>query len=253
MAALTLSSLNVIPPAGGSTRQALAAARRERPRKIHSLAWLQPNPGKDIVATVAAVANEGANQDWAVVQKALAGDPAAQEKLFARNTDKLYRTAFSLLRNKEDAEDAVQDALCKAYASLHTFQGRSSFLTWLTRIVINAALMSRRRNNAHPESSLDQALESQQEQLMSRAVDARPNPEELCARNEIHALIESRVRQLPANLESAFRLRAEQSLSGRESSLALGIPPGAFKSRIYRARRKLAAGLHRSLATMARA
>jgi RNA polymerase sigma-70 factor, ECF subfamily len=249
MGALTAISGNVVTPAG-STRRARATVRRERPRKIHSRAWLEPNPSKPIAA---AVTNDSTSKDWAVVQRALAVDLAAQGNLLARHRDKLYRTAFSLLRSKEDAEDAVQDALCKAFTRLRTFQGRSSFLTWLTRIVINAALMVRRRNSAHLESSLDQILESQQEQLIHVPVDARPDPEEVCAQHEIHALVESRVRQLPADLQSAFRLRAEQSLSGRESSLVLGIPSGALKSRIYRARRKLANELQRSLASVTRA
>src|SRR5208337_1173120 len=83
--------------------------------------------------------------EWAIVQKAIAGDTEAQEHLFARHRPRLYRTAVALLRNKEDAEDAVQDGLCKAYTHLRSFQGRSSFSTWLTSIVINSALMSRRR------------------------------------------------------------------------------------------------------------
>ena len=71
--------------------------------------------------------------DWAVVQQAIADNAFAQERLFAHHSDRLYRTAFSVLRNKEDAEDAVQDGLCKAYTNLRSFQGRSSFSTWLQR------------------------------------------------------------------------------------------------------------------------
>ena len=98
--------------------------------------------------------------EWAIVQKAIAGDIEAQEHLFARHRSRLYKTAVALLRNKEDAEDAVQDGLCNAYTHLRSFQGRSSFSTWLTSIVINSALMSRRRRRAHPEASLDDMLET---------------------------------------------------------------------------------------------
>jgi hypothetical protein len=93
-------------------------------------------------------------EEWAVVQQAIAGDAAAERHLFTRHSRKLYRVAFALLRNKEDAEDAVQDALCRAYNNLRSFQGRSSFATWLTRIVVNSALMYRRRKSAHTETEL---------------------------------------------------------------------------------------------------
>ena len=99
--------------------------------------------------------------EWAVVQQAIAGNADAQDRLFAGHTRRLYRTVFALLNNKEDAEDALQEGLCKAFTSLRSFQGRSSFSTWLTRIVMNSALMARRRKIAHPEASLDEMLDNQ--------------------------------------------------------------------------------------------
>src|SRR6266403_3912455 len=90
-----------------------------------------------------------AGEEWEVVQRALRGDPDALTALFAHNSARVYRTAFSLLRNKEDAEDALQDGLLSAYTNLRSFEGRSRFSSWLTRVVINAALMNRRRLCAH--------------------------------------------------------------------------------------------------------
>jgi RNA polymerase sigma factor (sigma-70 family) len=185
----------------------------------------------------------GTSKEWATVQQAIAGNPQAQEDLFGPHTDRLYRTAFRLLRNKEDAEDALQDGLCKAYISLSSFQGRSSFSTWLTRIVINSALMARRRKSAHPEASLDEFLNSQPERSPQAIVDAQPDPEKLCAATEISSLVEEHVRQLPPALQTAFRLRSSEGLSAAESSQALGISTSAFKSRICRARHKLARSL----------
>jgi len=182
-------------------------------------------------------------KDWALVQQAIAGNGEAQEHLFAPHTRRLYRVVFSMLHNKEDAEDALQDGLCKAYTSLRSFQGRSSFSTWLTRIVINSALMSRRRKSAHPEASLDEILDSRPEKLPYGVVDTRPDPEELYATIEINALVEERLHQFPAALQTAFRLHAINGLSGPESSKAIGISPSAFKSRIFRARGKLASQL----------
>jgi RNA polymerase sigma-70 factor (ECF subfamily) len=186
-------------------------------------------------------------KDWALVQQAIAGDADAQEQLFAPHTRRLYRIVFALLPNKEDAEDALQDGLCKAFTSLRSFQGRSSFSTWLTRIVMNSALMARRRKRVHPEASLDEILDSQPEWLPQGVVDPRPDPETIYAGIEINALVEEHVRQLPPALQAAFRLQAVNGLSTIESSQALGIRANTFKSRTCRARRKLACGLKRSL------
>jgi len=196
----------------------------------------------------------GMSKEWAIVQQAIAGNPKAQEDLFAPHTSRLYRTAFRLLRNKEDAEDALQDGLCKAYVSLSSFQGRSSFSTWLTRIVINSALMTRRRKSAHPEASLDEILDRQPEQSPKEVIDAQPDPEKLCAATEINSLVEEHVRRLPPLLQTAFRLRSSDGLSAAESSQVLGISTTAFKSRICRARRKLACSLRqpREAAAIAR-
>jgi RNA polymerase sigma-70 factor (ECF subfamily) len=182
-----------------------------------------------------------------VVQQAIAGNADAQEHLFSRQTSKLYHIAFTLLRNKEDAEDAVQDGLCKAYAKLGSFEGRSSFSTWLARIVINSALMIRRSKSVHPEASLDEILDGQPERLLHGIVDARPDPEKTRSAIEINGLVEKHVRQLPPALQAAFRLRAMNGLSVTESSQALNISPRALKSRISRARRRLVYLLRQSL------
>jgi RNA polymerase sigma-70 factor, ECF subfamily len=179
------------------------------------------------------------DQEWTVVQQAVAGNADAQEHLFSRQTSKLYHIAFALLRNKEDAEDAVQDGLCKAYAKLSSFEGRSSFFTWLARIVINSALMIRRSKSAHPEASSDEILDGQPERLLHGIVDARPDPEKTCSAIEINGLVEKHVRELSPALQTAFRVRAMNGLSVTESSQVLNISPSAFKSRISRARHRL--------------
>jgi RNA polymerase sigma-70 factor, ECF subfamily len=229
-------SSNVRPTAG--SLQPFVRVRRERRGKI--------GPGGP---THPSASDTGALRDtrneWSIVQQAIAGNTAAQEHLFAHHNDRLYRTAFSILRNKEDAEDALQDALCRAYARLESFRGQSSFSTWLTRVVINSALMTRRKRSAHPEASLDEILESKPQKLPGAV--ARPDPEKICATIELYELVEARVHQLPPLLQTAFRLRVTDSFSTAESSQALGIPTGTFKTRIARARRKLADGLQRVL------
>ena len=238
MGMLQAYSSNVWPTVGPP--QLPAEVRGERLPRIGPRASRRLNSNRTIVPR-----NTG--KDWAVIQQAIAGNADAQEHLFARHTDRLYRTAFALLRNKKDAEDALQDGLCQAYTRLHSFQGRSSFSTWLTRIVINSALMTRRRKGCHTEASLDEILENQPQQSPHGAVDARPGPEELYRAIEVNAIVEQHVRQLTPAMQAAFRLRAMNGSSTAKSSQALGISENAFKSRVLRARRKLACGLQQSL------
>jgi RNA polymerase sigma-70 factor (ECF subfamily) len=155
--------------------------------------------------------------------------------------------AFAILRNREDAEDAVQDGLCRAFANLQSFQGRSSFSTWLTRIVINSSLMIRRKRNGRSEASLDELIDNRPEQLQYKIVDAGPNPEQICASVEMRALVEKQVRQLPAGLQTAFQLYGLDHRSAVETMQTLGIGTSAFKSRISRARRKLENGLRQTV------
>src|ERR1700722_7022003 len=91
-----------------------------------------------------------------LLRRARAGDHTTIEILFAQNNRSLRQTALRLLGNREDAEDALQEGMLAAYRNLRHFQGRSQFSTWLTRIVINAALMRRRSQRAHPAVSLDE-------------------------------------------------------------------------------------------------
>src|ERR1700722_1047064 len=90
-----------------------------------------------------------------LIERGLNGDARALDALFARNTRALYQTALRVLGNPEDAEAALQEALLSAYSNLRRFERRSQFSTWLTRIVINAALMRRRSKRARPAVSLD--------------------------------------------------------------------------------------------------
>jgi RNA polymerase sigma-70 factor (ECF subfamily) len=193
------------------------------------------------------------SKDWVLVQRAIGGDPDTRESLFAPYTSRLHGTAFAILRNKEDAEDALQDALCKAFASLGSFQGRASLSTWLTSIVRNEALMALRKKRSRPEASLDESPEGQSDALACVPVDERPDPEQTCAAGEIRALIEKELRRLSPALQSALRLRITKGHSMAELGHSLGISAAAFKSRVSRARRQLADELRRSVVTAASA
>jgi len=169
---------------------------------------------------------------------------AAFQDILAHDLDRLYRVAFRLLRNHEDAEDALQEALSKAFRRLPSFQGRSALSTWMTRIVINSALMTLRRRKSHVEFSLDEIMESQPEALALRAADKWPDPEQMCAAAQLMETMEERFLKLPARDQAAFRFAVIDGHSTKESALTFEVPAGTFKSRIHRARRKLARGMH---------
>jgi len=179
-----------------------------------------------------------ADEDLALIQRAIAGESEAQTRLFATHTPRLYRIALKVLQNKEDAEDAVQDTWRRAYSKLHTFKGRSSISTWLTRIAINSALMIRRRNKRLFEVSLDEAPDD--EGSLPHPVDVGPTPEESCRHAELRDLLAQQINRLPSLIRTAFLLRDVDGFTTTESIKLLGINNSALKSRLQRARRRLA-------------
>ena len=190
--------------------------------------------------------------EWHVIRKAVVGNRDAQERLFKTYTPKLYRTAFAILRNREDAEDVVQESWCKAYAKLDSFEGRSAFSTWLTRIAINSALMLRRRKSVRVEASLNEILDNHSEPVFDGAIAQPPNPEEIYGTSELNALIEDEISELPPRVQAAFRSRKIEELSTTEAARALGIRETALKSRVSRARGKLARDVRSLLSAPAR-
>jgi RNA polymerase sigma-70 factor, ECF subfamily len=191
-------------------------------------------------------APHAAGTEWALVQKAIAGSAVAMELLLANHPRRLYRVAFAVLRNREDAEDALQEGLCRAFRGLASFEGRSSFSTWISRIVVNSALMTLRRKRSRLEFSLDEMIENQPESVARLAADERPNPEQIYAAVELKELIEARLLRLPAPERAAFLHYVINGHSTTESALTFGIPEATFKSRISRTRKKLAHGMRHS-------
>ena len=194
-----------------------------------------------------AIDSSPAAKEWRLIRRALAGDADALSPIFVHHSSKLFRAAFSLLRNKEDAEDALQEGLVNAYIHLNSFQRRSLFSTWLTRIVMNASLMALRRRRARPVGSLDECQDGALDDWPDWAVDSRPNPEQACAAMEAKQIVERRIEQLSSGLRSAFRLREMEGLSTKEAREVLGISESVVKSRLFRARRQLTNSLRQSL------
>lgn len=241
-------SLQQIPfspsyPWAGTSKLPSAVKIRRRESGAAGTWTSQPDP-----ASGAAHPDPASSED-ALVQRAIDGNAEALEELFTVNRDKLRRIAFGVLRNEEDAEDALQDAFLSAYRNLAKFQARSKFSTWLARIVINSALMARRRKCLRPESSLDEILDSSPGCLSGKLADTQNSPERACAQTELRALIEDRIQRLPRRLQTAFRICTIGGLSTAESTALLGIHHSTLKARVFRARHQVAKSLRAALRT----
>jgi RNA polymerase sigma-70 factor (ECF subfamily) len=176
----------------------------------------------------------------ALVRASRRGNNQAIETLFRRYQRQLLGTARRILGNTEDAEDALQDGLLAAYRNVRRFEGRSKFSTWLTRIVVNAALMRRRHAATLRVTSLDATPPESQVSISERLQDDHPNPEQLFAHTELKEMIQTNVGQLSSPLFTAFVLCGIEEHSQEEAARRLGITLPAMKARMYRARYKLA-------------
>lgn len=171
------------------------------------------------------------------------GDAHAADTLFRRYHRPLLQTALRILGNTADAEDALQDALLSAYRNMKRFEGRSQFSTWLTRIVINAALMKRRSARTHQVLSLDYVLPKENLPASECFADNGPNPEQVRVGTEIREMISKNLDELSPLLRTAFVLREVAGYSTGEAAKKLGVTENTLKARSWRARHQLASRL----------
>lgn len=169
--------------------------------------------------------------------------PIAFQNLHALYAGRLYKSIFSITKNAQDSEDALQDTFLRAYVAIHTFEGKSSIYSWLTRIAINSALMILRRRRVRPEILFDPQPDPQLESQVFQVKDNAPNPEEACYLKQRQVKIRRAIRRLDPHLREPLRLQLVQGLSVNEISGALDISVAAVKARLYRARKRLS-GAH---------
>jgi len=175
-----------------------------------------------------------ASQDErALVAQAKAGSSRAFGELYERHRLKLYRSILRMLRNPQDAEDAVQRSFQRAFTNLNRFRGDSAFSTWMTRIAINEALMLLRQRRM--PSQQDNVNETWDLDL----VDERPTPEEALVQNELRALLIQAISGVRGNLQSVVLLRDLQGLTNAETARRLGLTISAVKGRAFHAKRCL--------------
>lgn len=156
------------------------------------------------------------------------------------NNQRLFRAAWSILKDRAEAEEAVQAAYVSAFSSMDRFEGRSSLSTWLTRIVVNEALgrlRSERRRRARLEAEGVPVLDTYRERLMAGSETAPPDA--AVAREQLRRLLEHAIAQMPEIFRTVFVLREVEGLSVEATAEALDIPAATVKTRFLRARKRL--------------
>ena len=173
------------------------------------------------------------------------GESQAFECLVKRHEAKTFTVAFRITRNREDAQDVVQQSFHKAFVHLDSFQEKSSFSTWLTRIVINEGLMCLRRNRSRKEISLNDGKSEPEELFPVEILDRGKNPAEIYEQRENEHILCETMNQLSAEFRAVVCLQLEER-TVREAADILGLGIGTLKARLFRARQKLRVLLTRS-------
>jgi RNA polymerase sigma-70 factor (ECF subfamily) len=177
--------------------------------------------------------------DVALFKAAQRGDMQAFEELVARHRDKVYARAFSMMRNEEDAVDLSQEAWVKAWQRLKQFQGDSSFLTWMTRIVINLCLDKLRKQKRERAESIEN-LEEESGGVERQMPITTPNPTEKLERSELRARIDKALGQLSYEHRTVLILHEFEELEYKEIAKRMQCSIGTVMSRLFYARRKMA-------------
>jgi RNA polymerase sigma-70 factor (ECF subfamily) len=169
--------------------------------------------------------------DEEVVARVLGGETALFEIIMRRYNQRLYRIAFSILRDEAEAEDVMQDAYVRAYQHLGQFAGRARFSTWLTRIAVHEALARVQRRNRL------RALDAESDGGdMQPLASTTPNPEQQVTQSEMVSLLQSAVLALPPKYRSVLMLRDIEEMSTTDTAEALELTEENVKVRLHRAR-----------------
>ncbi len=177
--------------------------------------------------------------DEALVRASQRGDMLAFEQLVARHSDKIYARAFSMMRNEEEAVDLSQEAWVKGWQRLKQFQGEASFVTWMTRIVINLCLDQLRKHKRQRTESiehLDEELGGVERQMPVITI----NPTERLERSELRQRIDRALGQLSEEHRTVLILHEFEDLEYKEIAKRMKCSIGTVMSRLFYARRKMA-------------
>ncbi len=177
--------------------------------------------------------------DETLASRATSGDTDAFVELSKRHANRVFQVTYRVTRNRQDAEDALQDAFLNAFTHIKNFEGRSSFSTWLTRIAINSALMSlRKKRNSH-EIPIDSGNDHEGNVVIREPQSPMDDPESHYVRGERHKRLRRAIHHLPPIYREVIQLQEANERSLREIAESLGITVSAVKSRLSRAKSAL--------------
>ena len=180
-------------------------------------------------------------------------DQGAFETLMRRHNSRLFRVARAILKDDGEAEDTLQDAYLDAYRHIAEFRGSAQLATWLTRIVINQALMRLRRRKrdrvvvAFGERGTTETGRDSGPTEVDVADDEIESPPVVALRGEIRRLLERRIDDLPVAFRTVFIMRDVEDMSVQETADCLAIPASTVRTRLFRARALLREALARDL------
>jgi RNA polymerase sigma-70 factor (ECF subfamily) len=177
--------------------------------------------------------------DEMLASRAKSGDTDAFVKLSKRHANRVFQATYRVTRNRQDAEDALQDAFLNAFAHMKNFEGRSSFSTWLTRIALNSALMILRKKRNCCEIPIDGGDGCVGNFATWEPRSPMDDPESHYVRGERHKLLRKAIHRLPPAHREVIQLRQAKERSVREIAQSLGITVSAVKSRLSRAKSAL--------------
>jgi RNA polymerase sigma-70 factor (ECF subfamily) len=185
--------------------------------------------------------------DHDLVQRVQAGDSAAFRTLFDKYHRRAFAVAMGVVKNEDDALDAVQEAFVKVHKNIHKFQGSSSFYTWLYRIVMNVSIdhvrrTSRRRSLDFDERALHEESEVAGDGALVPSV-TNSNPGKAALRRELGGAIQAALQELPEHHRAVIVLREIEGMSYEEMAEALEVPKGTVMSRLFHARKKMQTAL----------
>jgi RNA polymerase sigma-70 factor, ECF subfamily len=180
------------------------------------------------------------DSDGALVAAAKCGDTQAFEKLVSRHQQRLLAAAQRITNNREDAEDVMQEGFHKAFLHVDEFQEKARFSTWLTRIVMNEAIMLLRRRRRALEV-LPEDADNDANPVSRAFVDRKPNPEQSCWQRERTELLTQAIDRLRPKIRRTIVLHDIEECSAKETAQILGTSVSAVKSRVCRGRQELLA------------
>lgn len=174
-----------------------------------------------------------------LIQKSQQGDMDAFEQLLLRYEKKVYTIAYKYMGNAEDASDLAQEALIKAYQSIGTFRGESSFATWIGRITANRCLDELRKRKRLQTTSLDEELELEEGSVQKEIASEKDTPEQHTIRQETVQYVQQKLAQMREEYRLVLVLRELEGHSYEDIAEMLNCSLGTVKSRISRARNYL--------------